>query len=75
MLQRIEKETGTYIWRNMFNSFVRIYGNDRASTQAWKRIDAYIQDALKNQKQTITLDIPPGKYLHSDNPSSFFHCY
>ncbi|CAF3768452.1 unnamed protein product [Rotaria sp. Silwood1] len=60
ILQEIQNETGTYIWWNYSNSFVRIYGSDQASELAKNRIDEYIRDIINNKKCTIMLDIPFG---------------
>jgi hypothetical protein len=60
VLQRIQNETGSYIWWNYSNSFIRIYGDDQAAAIAKKCIDEYIQNTLTNKKHTITLDIPAG---------------
>lgn len=62
-MQRIENETGCYIWSNHSNSSIRIYGNDQALVEAKKRIDKYIRDILKNKKYAIKLDIPSGNFL------------
>ncbi len=61
-MQQIQSKTGTYIWWNHSKSFLRIYGSDKASIDAKNRIDKYIRDTLRNEKHTITLDIPSGKH-------------
>ncbi len=61
VLQEIQNKTGSYIWWNYSNSFIRIYGSKQASADARNCMDKYIRDTLKNKKHTITLDIPLGK--------------
>ncbi|CAF3303029.1 unnamed protein product [Rotaria sp. Silwood2] len=63
VLGRIQNETGTYIWWNYSNSFIRIYGNDQASNIAKKCIDDYIRDIIENKNSTIILEIPPAGYI------------
>ncbi|CAF2760986.1 unnamed protein product [Rotaria sp. Silwood2] len=59
-LQKIQDETGTYIWFSYSNSFVRIYGDNQAPDIAAKSLDEYIENVLNNRNFTITLDIPKG---------------
>ncbi|CAF1502997.1 unnamed protein product [Adineta steineri] len=58
VLLKIQNKTGCYIWRNVSNSFIRLFGSDKACELAKDKIDEYIKCALINSKYTITVKIP-----------------
>lgn len=59
-LRSLEESTKTYIWWNWSSNFLRIFGSDDASNEAYRKIDEFIQDKLKNKKYSIDIPIPQG---------------
>jgi len=59
-LQSLQESTNTYIWWNWSSTFLRIFGNDNSSNEAYRKIDEFIQDRLENRKDTIKITIPQG---------------
>jgi hypothetical protein len=59
-LQTIQESTKTYIWWNWSSTFLRIYGNDTSSNEAYRKIDQFIQDRLQNRQYVSNLSIPQG---------------
>ena len=61
-LKHIQNETGSYIWWNVPNSFIRLFGSDEACGRAKERIDEYIKRALIDQKHTVIMKVPSSKF-------------
>jgi hypothetical protein len=59
-LQSLQESTNTYIWWNWSSTFLRIFGNDNSSNEAYRKIDEFIQDQLQNRKHMINISIPQG---------------
>jgi len=59
-LQSLQERTKTYIWWNWSSTFLRIFGEDDASNQAFKEVYTFIQDTIANSKHPISIPIPQG---------------
>jgi hypothetical protein len=59
-LQTVQESTKTYIWWNWSSTFLRIFGNDNSSNEAYRKIDQFIQDRLQNRQYTSNISIPQG---------------
>jgi len=59
-LQSLQESTNTYIWWNWSSTFLKIFGNDNSSNEAYKQIYEYIHDQLQNRKYIAHISIPQG---------------
>jgi len=57
-LQKIQKETGCYIWWNVREGIVRLYGEEAAIQASYERIQAFLTQCCRTG--TSSYRIPPG---------------